>query len=700
MKTINIAVISASDATSKMLCSQLTSLLGKYMNFHPFAVQEWSGESNMDLVLFSSHILFTRYSPFLSRSKNEMMIIRRTITKAGWDQIRHLPAGSQHFIVNDERDSVVETISLLYESGLRQVDLVPYYPGIPDNTAIQSAITPGEPQLVPPYVKQIIDIGPRVVDTTTVMEIVTRLNLLNHETRTLINEYAEQIVTLSQGLQITIQGLIEAKNLFEETLNMVQDGVITYDGHGNITFINRTALEIFNRSVWEEAGQTIEHFFDKHGLDRMLLHDDEEVKDRLVTFRKQTLILNKMQILGRGGHSERVLILKIAKKVEELEMKLRAQLTANGHAAKFTFNDIRTGSDTMIRLIGRAQKMAKNDLSVLLLGENGTGKELFAHSIHHHSLRAAYPFIPVNCSALSENLLESELFGYEEGAFTGARKGGKLGLFEQAHKGTIFLDEIGDISRNLQTRLLRVIQQKEVLKVGGTRVLPVDVRVISATNRDLQKMVNEGQFREDLFYRLKVLQLDIPPLRERREDVPLLVHYFLERRSYPYQLSADIMEAFRRYSWPGNIRELENAAEYLTIMSDGDMTIDELPFMTDKLQRELKADAADSETIEGEAVTNKQKFSPREGAVPAGLLELHMEPFLLRLMLDVQSSGGHTGRRNLIVAARHKGVVLTENEMRKWICLLRDRKLIEVRIGRSGCSLTPEGYRYLQTAEQ
>lgn len=693
-KEPHIAVIAGTEGTARMLCNQLAALLGDEMTFHPYAVHEWDGNAELDLVLFSSHILFTRHSPIRSSDNNEIIIMKRTLTRSGWELIRHLPAGSRCLVVNDERDSVVETISLLYEAGLRDVDLIPYYPGLPDKPDIDTAITPGEPQLVPASVRRTIDIGARVVDPATVLEIWTRLNRLNHGARAILNEYSGHIVTLSQGLQTTMQGLIDAKHLFEETLNMVQDGVMTYDGNGMISFLNRTAEEIFGFGLRETAGKPIEFFFDKQGLSRQLLHEQEEVRDALVTVKKQTFILNKMRILGRGGQSESVLIFKIAKKVEELELKLRTQLAEKGHAAKFAFKDIVTHSEQMERLIAKAQKMAKNDSSVLLLGENGTGKELFAHSIHNHSLRSAYPFIPVNCGALSESLLESELFGYEEGAFTGARRGGKPGLFEQAHKGTIFLDEIGDISPNLQTRLLRVLQQKEVLKVGGTKVLPVDVRVIAATNRDLRRMVKEGQFREDLYYRLKVLQIEIPPLRDRREDIPLLTRYFLERRNYPFALSDDVMNSLVRYEWPGNIRELENTIEYISIMSEGDFAPEELPFMTEG------ADGLLPEKDRSDAASGSERgdSGPAASAVPAGALEIDTATFLLEIILDARQKRGHTGRRNLIAIARERGVLFTESEMRRWVERLRTQRFIEVNIGRSGCTLTAEGYRYLTAA--
>ncbi|MBT2287745.1 sigma 54-interacting transcriptional regulator [Paenibacillus albidus] len=676
-----IAVIAGAETTSTLLCSQLTSLLGEYMSFHPFSVNGWTGGADVDLVIISSHILFIKHSPFELRKQTDVFIMKRTLSRQGWEQIKDLPAGNRYLVVNDERDSVVETISLLYELGLRHVDLVPCYPGLPEHGSVLQAITPGEAELVPAGVENIINIGPRVIDIGTIVEILTRFNLVNAKTRRILDRYASEIMTSSQGLQFTMQEMFDTKNLFEETLNMVQDGVVTYDELGRVTFINRTAEEILGEA-WDGSRLKVDQLFSRHGVE--LEWQEGEIRDRLVTIRKQTVILSKMAILGRGNAKERVLIINIAQKIEELELKLRKQLREKGHTSRFTFEDIVTEAEPMKSIIEKAKKMAKNDLSVLILGENGTGKELFAHSIHDYSHRSPFAFIAVNCSALPENLLESELFGYEEGAFTGARKGGKPGLFEQAHKGTIFLDEIGDISPHLQARLLRVIQQKEILKVGGTRLLPVDVRVIAATNRDLTELVRSGGFREDLYYRLKVLQIEIIPLRRRKEDIPRLIRYFLERRGISRELPPELCAALAEHDWPGNIRELENTVEYIAIMNGEDFSVADLPFETGR------APAVEVNKVEPPLLPP----SP----LPVECLDIDIERLLLATLVEAKADGKPTGRRNLTALLRMQGVVMTENQIRKWLDRLRDQGWIEIKPGRSGCLVTGGGYRHLTTS--
>ncbi len=247
-------------------------------------------------------------------------------------------------------------------------------------------------------------------------------------------------------------------------------------------------------------------------------------------------------------------------KVQRLEGEIRREMYAKGQIAKFSFNDIVGKSSSIERTIKYAKGFAVCDDTILIEGESGTGKELFAQAIHNGSRRYEHPFVAVNCASLPDNLLESELFGYVEGAFTGAKKGGKLGLFEVAHKGTIFLDEIGDISQLLQARLLRVLQEKQIRRIGDDRVIPVDVRVIAATNRKLSDLVANEQFRHDLYYRLNVLKLLLPPLRERLQDIPDLARYLLKNwsKDLEYCKKLELDRAFKilqAYSWPGNIRE-------------------------------------------------------------------------------------------------------------------------------------------------
>ena len=260
--------------------------------------------------------------------------------------------------------------------------------------------------------------------------------------------------------------------------------------------------------------------------------------------------------------------------ITNAESRLRDRLHNRGHLARYRFDDILGESPAIRSAIHTAKRFAHVDSNILLTGETGTGKELFVQSIHNESDRANGPFVAVNCAAIPDNLMESELFGYEGGSFTGASKTGKVGLFEAAHEGTIFLDEVSEIPLTLQSRLLRVIQEREVRRVGANRVIPINVRIISATNRDLSEMIRQGTFREDLHYRLKVLSIQLPPLRRREGDLALLMQHYLTYYARKFGkdsilMSPQAVRCAENYAWPGNIRELRNVSEQLAVLCEG-----------------------------------------------------------------------------------------------------------------------------------
>lgn len=276
------------------------------------------------------------------------------------------------------------------------------------------------------------------------------------------------------------------------------------------------------------------------------------------------------------------LLLKIRKALDSQQKDRELKLLREELRSTYSFGKIISRSDKMKEILRQVQQVADTDVTVLIQGESGTGKELVAHALHYNSNRKSGPFVVVNCSAIPENLLESELFGYEKGAFTGAAKQ-KAGRFEDAHSGTLFLDEIGDISPAIQTKLLRVLQEKKFERVGGNTPLSVDTRVVAATNRDLEAMTRQGDFREDLYYRLNVFPIHLPPLRDRLEDIPLLAEHFLQRHAdlsgaRVKFIAPGVIGDMMNYAWRGNIRELENLMKRAIIKTQGDtVTNMELP---------------------------------------------------------------------------------------------------------------------------
>lgn len=279
---------------------------------------------------------------------------------------------------------------------------------------------------------------------------------------------------------------------------------------------------------------------------------------------RRDVLVNVAPIIVDGILKGSVGVIRDVSEIQALTEELhRARQIIRTLEAKYTFEDIIGSSDEMHFAIEQAKLGAKTPATVLLRGESGTGKELFAHAIHNASNRRYNKFIRVNCAAISFSLLESELFGYEEGAFSGAKRGGKRGLFEEANNGSIFLDEIGELSTETQAKLLRVLQENEIVRVGGTKPIPINVRVIAATNVNLEKGMAEGRIREDLYYRINKLPIQIPPLRDRKEDIPLLSYHLLKKINQDFGRNVEgltdaALEYLSSYEWPGNVRELEN----------------------------------------------------------------------------------------------------------------------------------------------
>lgn len=290
--------------------------------------------------------------------------------------------------------------------------------------------------------------------------------------------------------------------------------------------------------------------------------------DVLLTSNEKKLIADLSPIMINSEYSGAVISARPIDEIQKLEQNIRAKLSQKGLVAKTNFTDIHGSSEAIRQAVDWAKKIAKADGTVLITGETGTGKELFAQSIHNYSARAKAPFVAINCASLSPSVLESELFGYVKGAFTGALSDGKQGIFELAHKGTIFLDEIGELPMDIQAKLLRVIQEKEIVRIGDTKVIPIDVRVVAATNRNLEEDVKKRRFRSDLFYRLNVLTLNLPVLEERREDIPFLARFFLVQEKEPHEFTQDALEYLKNAAWPGNVRQLKNHVERASVFVD------------------------------------------------------------------------------------------------------------------------------------
>lgn len=354
-------------------------------------------------------------------------------------------------------------------------------------------------------------------------------------------------------------------------LQTTSDGLIVTDPENNILFINPAAVDIFRHPAEELSGQNLDLMLQKyHIADYRNMADSAPGESMVPVMMKKTPIILRQESKGT------VISIKKVSEIHDMEYKIRNDLIVKGFVAKHNFSDIIGNSPAILLAKEKAATYARYNSTILIYGETGTGKELFAQSIHNASPRKKQPFIAVNCAALPENLIESELFGYVKGAFTGANSKGKQGLFEQADGGTIFLDEISEIPISIQSKLLRVLQEGDIIRIGGDKVIHVDIRIICSSNKNLLKLIDEGTFKNDLYYRLSTLEINIPPLRQRPEDIgpltqALLYKYSKKHNKTVYALDPDVLSYLSRMSFPGNVRQLSNIIERMVILSDSDV---------------------------------------------------------------------------------------------------------------------------------
>jgi transcriptional regulator with PAS, ATPase and Fis domain len=423
---------------------------------------------------------------------------------------------------------------------------------------------------------------------------------------------------------------IEKMKWLHTIIHNLSEGLLIFDHKGVISTMNQAAEKIIHIDSKELIGKPIETLKSKYTFFNKidLLNEIEVLK-----INQTEMIIDKKEIIVGDSVIGKIIKITGLKNLQNLEIKTRQKINPQGFIAVSKFEDLISTSRLMEDVKDKGMKYARTDANILIFGESGSGKELLAQSIHNYSQCQGGPFVAVNCATFPEQLLESELFGYTEGAFTGAKKGGKMGLLELAHEGTLFLDEIGEMPIQLQARLLRVLQDKVVRRIGGEKNIPVKVRIISATNKNLYSSVRERAFREDLFYRINVLNINLPPLRNRKEDIEVIALDYVNRIAHKQQrlfkLDKKFIVHLQSYHWPGNVRELNNFIERLLILSDGNEVKDET-FM--ELFAELQHGSQFLESEEP-TVDNPYEENLESIRVPLGDLET-MEMYIIEALFQ------------------------------------------------------------------
>ncbi len=429
----------------------------------------------------------------------------------------------------------------------------------------------------------------------------------------------------AKSLLVTIEHEKRKSGMITTVLDYAYEGIVSIDETGRMIAINPVAKKILKSPITFDIGADIDVVWPSLKL-RDVIVTGVGVRNQLLYVNNIQVLCNKVPITYRTGAIGAVATFQDVTKIQMMESRIRKEIYSKGHIASYTFKDIHSSDPGIKMTIDLARSFSNSNANVLILGETGSGKEVFAQSIHNQSKQRKGPFVAVNCAALPAQLLESELFGYIGGAFTGASKEGKLGLFEVAHTGTIFLDEISEMDVVNQGRLLRVLQERSVVRLGSDKVIPVSVRVIAATNKKLSDLVKQGQFREDLFYRLNVLNLRIPPLRKRKKDIPLYVKTFLsqlcQEADKTIKFSSGALKLLQSHDWPGNVRQLRNVIERVVAVAKKDTV--STTFLSQLLMFESDSDSDNRAVENDEARTILKALDENNGVIASAAKALHV----------------------------------------------------------------------------
>lgn len=506
------------------------------------------------LVVIISKVLEDQMQKYI-KPGTPLLIADRMIDPCEAAQLYEIPGGSEVLVVNTSPKVTAESIQQLIAFGIDGLQYHAYYPGIAAYpTDCRYVVTFGESHLIPPGAyEQVLDLHSRPVGISTCVRIADELGIYDQLREILSSLYMNPLVRTTRDLAVTGFQNKQFSESLQKIIDLFQDGVVVLDQERQIIFYNDIARRILN--IRRNESHTLDQILSEHSLSDFFFH---KLRGSNYYFEPVTSRLDREQ--------STILTIRDVKKIEHIENSYRRTLAEKGLVARYTFRDLIYRSASMETVVQTAERFAQGESTIFIHGPSGSGKEMLAQAIHNASPRKSHPFVAINFASLSPSLSESELFGYEEGAFTGARRGGRQGLFQLAHCGTIFLDEIGDAPLEIQKKLLRVLQERTVLPVGGSRLIPVDVRIIAASNQDMEKLIDSHQFREDLYYRLNVLPLSIPPLRQRKEDIlPLFLHFLQNEFGISVDgLEVSVQRELEQYSWNGNVRELRNAAEYVS----------------------------------------------------------------------------------------------------------------------------------------
>ncbi|MEW6696355.1 MAG: sigma-54 interaction domain-containing protein [Bacillota bacterium] len=677
-----LVLVTLDKVTQKKIKTQLYSLVDEKIKVTGYTLEDDEAQKIEGKVVLISctSIVADVFKKFRLDKEAHIIVARRSIDKAGIEQLLRVKPGTRATVIVGHPAASAVTIEAIRRLGISYIDLINEQDFYSGDDQVDIIITPGKMNRIKSDIP-LININILNLDVTTVVEVLMALNLYDKYQSQVSHSYTSPIIELSQDLQHALTEISNMKNQLEALVNASHDGVVLVNKELEVLAINDAACSMFKL----KKGQTIGTCYSEGaGFPCDWSHI---LNNNVIKHAENSLIIGVTPVCTSDIEIGRVVTFRDVTEIQRLEQIVRKKSSERGHVAHYSFKDIVGESPEMTATKNIAAQIASTEGTILIYGESGVGKELFAQAIHRNSKRKKGPFVAINFSALPDNLVESELFGYEEGAFTGARKGGKPGFFELAHGGTIFLDEIGDANPYIQTRLLRVLQEKEVMRVGSTKVIPVDVRVIAASNKYLLDLVKNNRFREDLYYRLNVLPLSIPPLRSRGNDIKLIFEQLCKQKGVAFELTSQAWELLLNHCWPGNIRELKNLIDYLDCTRSYNEVIDINDFPMHLIE------SVNSCPIPVAVNSNPAAVNvPSQSEEVENLLKIE-EPTkvqkieLLKKIYLNQQKGINSGRRSLTNA--FPGI--TEARLRLVLKELAGQDLIEMNRGRKGTLLTKKG---------
>lgn len=663
-----LAFISITSTTRELVAKSIQKIIGNEIDIYSYSVDEGLNiKLSADLVV-TSGFYNLEYAKKLFPN-TPIINGYRVVSNNNLEQLIQVPQGSRALIAANPREASEEIIQQLTVMGIDHLIYEAYWSNKKiDPKNYDLMITPHMPSYCPPGIPQIIDIGPRVLSFKTFAEIVAFFGLDTSYLSTFETQYLRPHIDWGRKMYHSLN-TSENLRLYQETiLQDIGEGIVALDADNNIILNNRFAAEIFG-STQLSLINGLHHVMKQFSNENRIVGNKDvgdETDTILFKYRGKTYHCSKSYIyINNTQHS--LYTFKSLDQIQNLANTVQRKLRTKSFSTKYTFESIWGRNNAIRKTKDLAKRFAVTDQTILLTGESGTGKEMFAQSIHNASPWANNPFVAVNLAAIPHSIMESELFGYSEGAFTDAKKGGKRGVFEMASGGTIFLDEIGDAPLHIQLLLLRVLEEREIIRVGAELPTPINVRIIAATNKDLLSMVQNGTFRNDLFYRLNVLSIETVTLRVMRDEIPEFIDtYLIQRFGNTKVLEPSVLTILQYYDWPGNFRELRNVSEYM-FHSSGEnerITTGDIP----------------SYIMNGISSTKQLEQMLKEDSLMHSILELL-----------AQRPDSSIGRGQIMAQLPKDDATITEGNIKRALINLKNAELIHTGTTRQGSRITDLG---------